>query len=153
MLRLLALLSIFLVTSACAHKPKDAVLPTSIAPAITNAHKTGQAILLYRYSGSEASEAYADWQGYLQDFKLTDGKEFYIQAIDTETLLSLTPNATQTEDFSLFIKKGSASYLYDDIIVEPQVYLAVVHAFAGQKLNEEDRAFIPEQVSVTATNN
>lgn len=149
MLRSLALLLIFLVTAACAQKPKDTVLPASIAPEIVNAYKSGQAILLYRFNGSEASEAYADWQSYLQDFKLIDGKGFYIQAIDTDTLASLTPNSAQTKDFSLFIKKGSPSYLYSDVIVEPQVYLAVTHAFAGQKLNGEDRAFIPKQVSVT----
>lgn len=143
--RLLILMCLCL--SACTKNSQKPELPTALNPEIRTAYETGQAILLYHFNPqSTHSEAYADWYAYLEDFKHSEGKDFYIQAIDASLLPKLIPKIELVNDFSLFIKKNLPSYLYPAVILEPQIYQAVVHMYTKQPLTKQDWAFIPEQV-------
>ena len=149
MLRLIFLLSLCLNLSACVQSPKKTILPAELSSEIRAAYEAGQAILLYRFDplGFD-SEAYADWHAYLTDFKKAEGNEFFTQEIDATVLQKLVPDSKEEIDFSLFIKKGQPSYLYPDVILEPQIYLAVFHVYSGNATTDEDAAFMPPKVDL-----
>ena len=145
--RITFLLSLSLYLSACTQNLPRPELPSTLSPEIRIVYETGQAILLYHFDPQAThSEAYADWSAYLKDFKHTEGKAFYIQAIDTAILPTLINKTELINDFSLFIKKGLPSYLYPAVILEPQIYQAVAHKYIKQPLTKQDHAFLPEQV-------
>ncbi len=149
MVRIIFLFGLILSLGACAQHSERSELPAGLSQDIKDAYDSDQAILLYYFDPkARESEAYADWSAYLENFKRSEGADFYIRSFDISELRSLVDNTKSVIDFSLFIKDGHPSYLYSDVILEPQVYRAVFHSYSGQQMTEEDRAFVPEQVDL-----
>jgi len=120
------------------------------------AYQQGKGILLFYYHKKDTAqqtnqEAYADWATYLNDFKEEAGNDFFIHEVKPHTLRLLTQKASTESDFNLFIKKGKSTFYYDDPIVEPQVYQAVINSYKGKALTEEDKAFIPETITLNVS--
>lgn len=149
MFRTIFLVGFILSLGACAQNSGKSKFPEGLSLGVTDAYENDQAILLYYFdSKSSGSEAYADWVTYLEDFKRSEGADFYVQSFEFSELSSLVESAAAVIDFSLFIKAGHPSYLYSDVIVEPQVYRAVFHSYSSQEITDEDRAFMPEKVDL-----
>lgn len=147
MLRLLFLMGIFLALSGCSQNSEKTYLPTQLSPEIKDAYENGQAILLYYVNQKDnRTEAYSDWFAYFQDFKASKATDFYIQAIDHQELTRLVSGSEPVKEFSLFIKAGYPSFLYPDMILEPQVYGAVANIYSGNVVSDMDRAFMPGEV-------
>jgi hypothetical protein len=106
------------------------------------AYKKGEGVLLFSFrKDTQDTEAYSDWAEYLNDFKSNTGSSFSIFEITSKEKLTLNRDL---QDFSVFLKKGYPSYLYDGLIVEPQVYSAVYKIYTNQKLSHMDKSFLPE---------
>jgi len=83
-------------------------------------YESGKSLLLFAYSNDiSAFEAYTDWAAYLNDFKQSQGNNFlFIRVVKADLNIKLS----ESDEFTLFEKKGYTSYLYEGLIVEPQVY-------------------------------
>ena len=133
------------VTTPIEQQPFDysSKLPDDAAKAYLN----GKILILYGYSNpASTSEAFADWQAYLNDYLSSSGESIYHTKISAKSLAELTRQTVIEPEFTLFLKKDSPSYYYSDFIVEPQVYRAVEAAYSGKLMTDEDNAFLPEQL-------
>lgn len=149
MICIIFLFGLILSLGACGQHAEKPELPENLSQDIKDAYDNDQAILLYYFTPkTKGTEAYADWSAYLDDFKRSLGADFYIRSFDISELRSLVKNTSSVEDFSLFLKDGHPTYLYPDVILEPQVYRAVFHSYSGQPITDEDRAFMPEKVDL-----
>lgn len=134
----------------------EPILSTVLDEKTHIAYQQGKGILLFYYHKKNTAqqtnqETYADWAAYLNDFKEETGDDFFIQEAEPNTLTLLTQKASTELGFNLFIKKGKSTFYYNDLIVEPQVYQAVINSYKGKALTEEDKAFIPEIITLNVS--
>ncbi len=147
MLRITLFLFCIVGTGSCAYAEKGTAV--SMAPAgVYEAYHAGQSVLLFHVAAAIESEAYFDWYSTFSDFHKSQGKGFYFQQLDPAYLPQFLPNLEDIKEFSIFLKKGRPAYLYSGIILEPQVYQAVVNVYAGNELSDIDRVFLPQQVNL-----
>lgn len=151
-MRLLIPLFLVIFTYSCSATTNkeilDLTLPSSIDSNVRQAYNNGKAILLFGYSEKNSeTEAYADWAGYLNDFKSRINNEFLIVRVNSKILPDIFRQQPEISEFSLFIKQGAPSYFYEGFIVESQVYTSVEHVYQGVQLTPEDKAFLPLEVS------
>jgi len=95
----------------------------------------------------KTTEQYADWAGYLNDFA-SDKTDTYItypanKAFNTKLSKS---KINADGNYTVFIKQGKPTYFYDDVVLEPMVYMAIDNAFSGKKLSPMDNAFLPDVI-------
>lgn len=136
----------FLFTITACDMDSEAVKNTSVTNYLSTksmaAYENGESVLLFSLSkNTRDTEAYADWAEYLNDFKLNPPSKFSILEITPKEKSALNSNL---QDFSVFLKKGYPSYLYDGLIVEPQVYTAVYKRYTDQELSQMDESFLPD---------
>lgn len=114
-----------------------------------NAYDGGNLVLLYAYNDEVmGSEAFSDWEHYLHDFKKNHIKELVTDRITTVDIVGVDGVVVvSATEFTLFMKKGFPSYFYEGLIVEPQVYQAVLRSYSNLELRSMDRAFMPKKVS------
>jgi hypothetical protein len=145
--KILLLCLFFVGTEACSIQVKehdDAPFPGSLSEEARKAYRNGQIVLLFTFRESiRDSEAYADWAAYLNDFKSGDGASFYIAEVSGKDWQLL---GIEEKEFSLFFKKGYPSYIYEGLILEPQVYMAVDKRYSDQTLSDMDNAFLPDEL-------
>ena len=145
-------LALSLFSLACtsideAGQPKAAELPATLEATITTAYDRGAALLLFAYDdGIAGTEAYADWSAYLNDVNTQSKAVFQIFRVKPNALVTAIPMTRELTEFTVFLKKGMPTYLYEDLIVEPQVYTAVEHVYEELPITNENKAFLPEEV-------
>jgi hypothetical protein len=144
-LKSLLILSLLISLTACGLNSAG-IKNTSIINYLSDksmvAYERGEGILLFSFSkNTRDTEAYADWAEYLNDFKLNTPSGLTILEITSKEKSALNRNL---QDFSVFLKKGYPSYLYDGLIVEPQVYTAVYKIYTDQELSQMDESFLPD---------
>ena len=144
----LALFNLFFLAGlvACAQVDdnKSSAPPFPLPAELEKVYDAGQTLILYAYQDEVIkSEAYADWEAYLNDFKQGVGKQAFYSKVPAAQFKSAVAGATE---FTLFLKKGFPAFLYDGLIVEPQVYSAVHRVFSKEPLRDIDRAFMPEEI-------
>lgn len=120
-------------------------LPSSLDKNIHAAYNEGKSILLFS-SQNGRGEAYADWAAYLNDFKEKAGSDFIMKRVTPNLINDFASDSSAITEFSLFVKKGKPSLLYEGMILEPQVYIAVKHFYDGLPLTSEDNAFLPDEI-------
>ncbi|WP_185231642.1 hypothetical protein [Teredinibacter franksiae] len=134
------------VSGCSVHEPSSANINASIfgSPELQQRYDLGKPIVLFSYSEDiSATEAYADWAAYLNEFKQEQGDGFlFIRVVKADFNIQLGDE----DEFTLFVKKGYPNYLYQGLIVEPQVYGAVAKRYSDTALSGMDRAFMPEEV-------
>ncbi|MCF6323111.1 MAG: hypothetical protein L3J89_02105 [Gammaproteobacteria bacterium] len=119
-------------------------LPIPLSDDLKEIYDSGQSLVLYSYRDEVVlSEAYADWEAYLNDFKQGTGKNYFYLKLASKGLEPIIYGATE---FTLFLKKDYPVFLYDGFIVEPQVYTAIHRKFSQKSLTDIDRAFMPEEI-------
>ena len=119
--------------------------PVTLSSNFEKIYDSGQSLVLYSYEDdSLSSEAYADWDAYLNDFKKGHGKSYFYSKVTNNEFESIPSG---TSEFTLFLKKGHPTLLYDGFIVEPQVYTAVHRKFSKETLTNVDNAFMPNEIS------
>lgn len=97
-----------------------------------------------------SSEQYADWSVYLNDFAASKGTEYAFHPSKDEFNALLERNGLSAlDEYTVFMKKGKATYYYDGVIVEPMVYVAVDKSYAQQPLTDMDEAFLPEATNAS----
>ncbi|MFT5658867.1 MAG: hypothetical protein ACI9KN_002148 [Gammaproteobacteria bacterium] len=110
----------------------------------------GKIVVIYQMRNDDkSSEQYADWASYLNDFATAHAADYRFHAVNkalNEKLASCGIEVSATS-YSLFLKQASPGYFYEDVIVEPMVYMAVDQAYGGL-LTDEFSAFLPDEVSV-----
>ena len=96
-----------------------------------------------------ASEQYADWAYYLNDFADTNTPLYKFYSADAAfNNRLLVCNLHITDSYTLFLKKDASSFFYQDVVVENLVYLAVQAHYAQEELLPVYRAFIPDKVTI-----
>lgn len=139
---LAAAISLVVISCGQNFEKSEDPIPSSLPKTVKQAYEDGRSIVLFSYREEITnSEAFADWGSYLEDFKEGKGSHFYYSKVNADKLRTPTPEA---EEFTLFLKKGYPTYLYEDLIVEPQVYTAVYKRYSGLELDDVDRAFLPK---------
>lgn len=112
------------------------------------AYSNGDSILLYAYNKADFNdESYSDWSHYLNQFSEDTKGTFIIREIKSNVLASNNKNIVE-ENFSVFLKKGMPSYVYQGAIFESQVYTAIDNVYKARELTEEDKAFLTPEASV-----
>lgn len=135
------LLSLLLLSgpAACGQAEKQ-TSPKSVY----DAYQSGKSVILFSYNEKDKNtEAFADWEAYLIDFKQGNGHNYIYIKVGAEALGDINPKPTE---FTLFLKKDFPIYYYDSFIVEPQVYHAVHKVYTSIPLEDVDRAFLPENI-------
>jgi hypothetical protein len=144
-LKSLFILSLLISLTACALNSvgiKNTPIISYLSDKSMVAYERGEGVLLFSFSKNTLdTEAYADWAEYLNDFKLNTPSGLTILEITSKEKSALNSNL---QDFSVFLKKGYPSYLYDGLIVEPQVYTAVYKRYTDQELSQMDESFLPD---------
>lgn len=149
-MRLLIIFSLFFLFSCSTNSAKQSA--TSIISLLSeqgsDRYSAGYGVVLFSYSNNiETTEAYADWASYLNDFKESNEGRWHFERVQQNDLgginLDNTPHLNSLSEFTVFLKKGKPVYIYSDLIVEPQVYISVKHAYDGVSLSDEDKAFLP----------
>ena len=109
----------------------------------------GKIVVVYQMSNDDkSSEQYADWASYLNDFSSTHVDSYRIyKTNDALNKIIASQQIDVTESYTLFMKSGSSSYFYQDVIVEAMVYFAVGQAYTGQ-LDDGHKVFLPDKVTV-----
>ncbi len=95
------------------------------------------------------SEQYADWSAYLNNFTENRMNTYAVHKADkkfNEKLLSL--NIDSDGNYSVFIKQGKATYYYNDVVLEPMIYMAIDNAYSGKQLSPMDKAFLPDAINL-----
>lgn len=141
--------SILLIISGCAISDSSVNAEEGLNQ-IDHALNQGLAVIVYQMKNSDkASEQYADWAGYLNDFVDSRSSTYRVYPADAEFFLRLANKKIDTSgDFTVFMKKGSPGYFYQGVIVEPMVYFAVDRSYSKTSLSAMDKAFLPERIEL-----
>lgn len=136
-------LCVFMGLVACTHVDNK-FHPIALSDDFEKIYDSGQPLILYSYRDDVVlSEAYADWEAYLNDFKQGTGQNYFYSKVESDEFKSIVSGSTE---FTLFLKKGYPVFLYDGFIVEPQVYTAIRKMLSKEPLTNVDRAFMPEKI-------
>lgn len=116
---------------------------------IAKSIKQGKTVIVYQMKNrDETSEQYADWSAYLNSFmkeKATSYKAYSTnKAFNTE--LSKIKISTDSS-YTIFFKQGKPTYYYNDVIIEPMVYIAIDNQYSGKNPTAIDSAFIPDIIN------
>jgi len=105
----------------------------------------GQAIIVYYMENNDKTdEQYADWSAYLNDFAAAHAKLYKVYAADESINATLEQHKLNSrQNYTLFMKRGSPSYFYSGVIVEPAVYTAVDNTYSGKAATDSVNAFLP----------
>ena len=121
------------------------ITPIALSDSMKKLYHSGQFLILYSYRNQVIdSEAYADWNSYLSEFKQQEGKNNLYYKVAPKDFEAVIAGATE---FTLFLKKGYPVYIYDGFIVEPQVYTSVHRKFSNEILTDIDKAFLPDKIN------
>jgi len=143
---LLFFLCVCMTLMACtqAHDKNNDFLPILLSDDLKKIYDSGQSLILYSHRDEVVkSEAYADWDAYLNEFQQEVGQSYFYSKVAREDFEVIISGATE---FTLFLKKGYPIFIYDGFIVEPQVYTAIHRKFSNKSLTDVDRAFLPEEI-------
>ena len=50
--------------------------------------------------------------------------------------------------YTIFLRQRKTTYYYDDVIVEPMVYITVDNQYSAKKLSAMDNAFLPYAINL-----
>lgn len=115
----------------------------SVSDNAVEAYQSGNMLILYAYNDDAVdSEAFFDWQSYLNDFVANADVNAFAERIDPSGSNLMT--TLSSSEFTVFLKQGFPTYYYPDFIVEPQVYTAVETVYQEKGLSVENKAFLPE---------
>lgn len=113
----------------------------------------GKTVVVYQMLNKDkTSEQYADWASYLNDFITSQVSNYKVYASDmalNTRLLNKKMNIANS--YTLFLKKGKASYFYAGVIVEPMVYMAVENSYSNGAASPMLLAFLPEVIEINVT--
>jgi len=147
-LRKVFILLAFIIASGCANSGTPSSHSDKLLSSINESLKLGKTVIVYQMKNTDkTSEQYADWAGYLNDFA-SDKKDTYITYPANKAFnMKLSKSKINSEgNYTVFIKKGKPTYFYDDVILEPMVYIEIDNAFSGKKLSPMDNAFLPDAI-------
>jgi len=146
---LIALLFLAFGCNSIAENSLSSNLLKSLDTKINNTYLKGESILLFAYDDKIINtEAYADWSSYLNEFKQEPNSKFQFFRIAPQSLKNSLPALQGVSEYSVFLKKGQSAFLYEGLIVEPQVYTAVDRAYNQVPLSDEDKAFLPTKIDL-----
>jgi len=138
--------SFFIIASGCvnpgAHSEK---LLSSIEESI----KQGKTVIVYQIKNMDkTTEQYADWSAYLNDFMKEKVDNYKAYSANKAFNTKLSKNKINTDSsYTVFMKQGKPTYYYDDVIVEPMVYIAIDNKYSDKKLSAMDNAFLPNSIN------
>jgi len=110
----------------------------------------GKIVVVYQMLNDDtASEQYADWAYYLNEFAESNTPQYQFYAADAALNDRLAENNLAiTDSYTLFLKKHEASFYYQGVLVESPTYLAIKTYYAGEELTPMHHAFMPEEVTI-----
>jgi len=111
----------------------------------------GHIVVVYQMLNNDtASEQYADWAYYLNEFAASNAPLYKFYSVDAAFNNRLSKCKLDiTGSFTLFLKKDAPSFFYSGVVVENLVYLAVKAHYAQEELLPGYRAFMPDEVTIT----
>jgi len=111
---------------------------------------SGHIVVVYQMLNDDtASEQYADWAYYLNDFASSNSPLYKFYSTDVAFNNRLVENGLDiTDSYTLFLKKDALSFFYEGVVVESLVYLAVQAHYSEEDFLPVYRAFIPDEVTV-----
>jgi len=135
-----------IIASGCAVSGTS--LSDELLSSIDESIMQGKTVIVYQMKNMDkTTEQYADWSAYLNDFmkeKSDNYKAFSANKAFNTKLSKIKINTDNS--YTVFFKKGKPTYYYDDVIVEPMVYIAIDNKYSGKKLSAMDNAFLPEVI-------
>ena len=136
------------ITSGCANSDTPTAHFDELLSNIDKSIIQGKTVIVYQMKNMDTTtEQYADWSAYLNDFmkeKSDNYKAFSANKAFNTKLSKIKINTDNS--YTVFFKKGKPTYYYDDVIVEPMVYIAIDNKYSGKKLSAMDNAFLPEVI-------
>ncbi len=118
---------------------------------ISNSLNKGVIVIIYQMDNNDKkSEQYADWSANLNDFVHDNQKKYHVYKSSTAISQTLKSNKiSHPNNYTLFLKKGKPSYLYDGVIVERMVYMAIDEAYTKNSISPMSEAFLPAVFNLT----
>ncbi|MCW8935351.1 MAG: hypothetical protein OQK98_11560 [Gammaproteobacteria bacterium] len=136
----------FIIASGCANSdtPSDKLLSS-----IDESIKQGKTVIVYQMNNMDkTSEQYADWSAYLNSFMEEKANTYKVYSANKAFNTKLSKIKIDTgSSYTIFLKQGKPTYYYDDVIVEPMVYIAVDNQYSAKKLSAMDTAFLPDVIN------
>lgn len=138
---------LFLVWSGLLALPQSG-LASGLLHEIRQELDLGKIVVIYHMSNDELdSEQYADWSTYLNEFASSKDKRYTFHASDKEfDSLLKAKNINAEGDYTLFMKKGDATYYYDGVILESMVYVSVDKMYTRKPMTDMDKIFLPDTI-------
>ena len=148
-----SLLFLLFLISGCTEAGTQAQSADDLLSTIRQELRQEKVVVVYHMSNGEPdSEQYADWAAYLNDFASSKGKQYTFHASDKEFDGFLKKNGVDIgEDYTVFMKKGDATYYYDGVILESMVYMSVDNVYSKKPLSDMDKAFLPETINIVVS--
>lgn len=112
---------------------------------------SGNIVVVYQMLNDDtASEQYADWAYYLNEFSGSNTPLYKFYKADEALNNRLSESDLDiTDSYTLFLKKDASSFFYEGVVVENLVYLAVQAHYAQEEPLPVYRAFIPDEIKIT----
>jgi hypothetical protein len=145
-------LSLLIISDcAAAVTPPDSI--NDLLGTIRQELKQGKVVVVYRMSNDELdSEQYADWSDCLNEFALAKGERYAFHSADKRFDDFLKKGGVSVEDdYTVFMKKGGATYYYDSVILESMVYVSVDKIYSKKPLDDMDKVFLPDAINISAS--
>ena len=123
---------------------------TDLLDKINSDLSSGNIVVVYQMLNDEtASEQYADWAYYLNNFADSNTPLFKFYSADGAFNNRLSESHLNiTDSYTMFLKKDASSFFYEGVVVENLVYLAVKAHYTQEAHLPVYRAFIPEAVTI-----
>jgi len=112
-------------------------------------NKRAIAIIYKINNDDKTSEQYADWSVNLNDFTHDNPKKYIVykaSAVIDQALKS--SKISHSNNYTLFLKNGKPSYLYDGVIVEHMVYMANDEAYTKSSISPMSKVFLPDIINL-----
>ena len=139
-----------LLISGCIEASTQSLATDALLDTVRQELEQGKVVVVYHMvNGEQDSEQYADWSAYLNEFASSKGKQYTFHPSDKvfDDFLE-KQDIDARESYTVFMKKGDATYYYDGVIVELMVYTSVDNVYSKKPLTDMDKAFLPKAVNV-----
>jgi len=138
----------FAIASGCANSDTPSAQSNELLSSIDESIKQGKTVIVYQMKNMDkTTEGYADWSAYLNDFMRDKANTYKAYAANKAFNTKLSKIKINTDSsYTVFLKHGKPTYYYDDVIVEPIVYIAIENKYSGNALSPMDKTFLPDVI-------
>jgi len=136
----------FAIASGCVNPGTHS---DKLLSSINESIKQGKTVIVYQMKNMDkTTEQYADWSAYLNDFMKEKANSYKAYSTNKAFNTKLSKIKINTDSsYTVFLKQGKPTYYYDDVIVEPMVYIAIDNKYSGKELSAMDNAFLPDVIN------